>query len=419
MRLLAVIAFICLSGLSETTWSRQAAPGSSDVAIWKADLQFLATQLPKLHVNPFSTISERAFLQRIERATSRIGGMRDDERFVELSRIVAAIGDAHTGIAYRPKAALPLMLYRFRDGLFITNVTEDRKDVLDGQILAVDGRPYAEIERAIAEMVPHENEAQVWKSIPNYLTSLEILHGLGVVSAADRATLTVKKSNGETVQVSLAPLSMTSRPAWAVPVNDTANLPLYRRNQDKFYWYQYLPDSKTFYFKYNSCRQMKDRSFESVVGEVLQGIDQTPGARLVVDLRNNGGGDSGIFEPLLSGLKARPAFRQKGALFVVIGRQTFSSAVLNAVELKRDTAAVFVGEPTGGKPNHFGEVRTVKLPGTGLDLSYSTKYFKESSVDTPSLDPDLRVDLTIADLRAKRDPVMAAILATKTGARQP
>jgi len=275
MRLLAVIALVCLSGLSETTWSHQAAPGPSDVAIWKADLQFLATQLPKLHVNPFSTISAQAFLQSIERATSRIGEMRDDERLVELSRIVAAIGDAHTGIAYRPKAALPLMLYRFRDGLFITNVTEDRK------------------------------------------------------------------------------------------------------------------------------------------------IDQTPGARLVVDLRNNGGGDSGIFEPLLNGLKARPAFRQKGALFVVIGRQTFSSAVLNAVELKRDTAAVFVGEPTGGKPNHFGEVRTVKLPGTGLDLSYSTKYFKESSVDTPSLDPDLRVDLTIADLRAKRDPVMAAILATKTGARQP
>ena len=43
---------------------------------------------------------------------------------------------------------------------------------------------------------------------------------------------------------------------------------------------------------------------------------------------------------------------------------------------QNDTEAIFIGEPTGGRPNHFGEVKSFNLPNSGLSVRYSTKYFR-------------------------------------------
>ena len=109
-------------------------------------------------------------------------------------------------------------------------------------------------------------------------------------------------------------------------------------------------------------------------------------------------------------LAAARQINRKGRLFVVLGRRTFSSAILNAIDLKKKTEAVFYGEPTGGKPNHYGEIRTLTLPHLGLKVSYSTKYFQFVEGDEPSLIPDVLVELALDDYLALRDPVLEAIL---------
>ena len=47
--------------------------------------------------------------------------------------------------------------------------------------------------------------------------------------------------------------------------------------------------------------------------------------RVVVDLRNNGGGDNRRYGPLLEALRD-PRIDRPGRLFVLIGRLTFSAA---------------------------------------------------------------------------------------------
>lgn len=81
------------------------------------------------------------------------------------------------------------------------------------------------------------------------------------------------------------------------------------------------------------------------------------------------------------------------------------------MDLKKKTEAVFYGEPTGGKPNHYGEIETLTLPYLKLGVSYSTKYFQFVEGDDPCLTPDVLVELTLDDYRALRDPVLDAILA--------
>jgi len=74
------------------------------------------------------------------------------------------------------------------------------------------------------------------------------------------------------------------------------------------------------------------------------------------------------------------------------------------------TKAVLVGEPTGGKPNHFGEIKTLKLPNTHRVVTCSTKYFTHAPEDTPSLVPDILVEFSFQDYLEKRDPFLQAVL---------
>ena len=93
--------------------------------------------------------------------------------------------------------------------------------------------------------------------------------------------------------------------------------------------------------------------------------------------------------------------------WVLIGRQSYSSAVLNAWTLKGQGVPL-AGEATGG-PLTYGEVLTTSLPNTGIQVTYSTKDFRSLGVPAP-LEPDLAVELTAADFLADRDPVLEAVL---------
>jgi hypothetical protein len=72
--------------------------------------------------------------------------------------------------------------------------------------------------------------------------------------------------------------------------------------------------------------------------------------------------------------------------------------------------AVTVGEETGGRPNHYGEVRFFLLPNSKIPVQYSTKYFSNYPEDLPSLSPDVKVETSFSDLLSCRDPVLETIL---------
>jgi hypothetical protein len=109
-------------------------------------------------------------------------------------------------------------------------------------------------------------------------------------------------------------------------------------------------------------------------------------------------------------LKRRPALNQKGRLFVVIGRQTFSAAMANAIDFRKQTNAILVGEPIGERPNSYSENDEMTLPNSRLVVSYSTKYYKFLDEDVPAVMPDQRIDPDWPAWQAGRDPVMEWIL---------
>jgi hypothetical protein len=70
-----------------------------------------------------------------------------------------------------------------------------------------------------------------------------------------------------------------------------------------------------------------------------------------------------------------------------------------------------VGEPSGGKPNCYGEVQRVTLKHSGFTMIYSTVYYHLIEDDfMPSLFPDVEKELTMQDYIDNRDPCMEYIL---------
>jgi hypothetical protein len=392
--------------------SRQETPASAELtpAQWAEDLDFLASELPKKHKNLFHKISESEFRREVEGLKAKLPSLSQSEMLTGLMRIVAAVGDSHTTLGYRPRQGIPLMLHWFKDGISVLNTTAEYKDILYGKIAALGEKPIEDIIPVLAELIPHENGAQVKNRLPNLLTDTVVLHGAGVIPSPDAASLTVLTAVGRTVTLDMAPVPFSSKPEWLVDTSDEGGAPLYLKNRRLFYWFEVLPESRTLFFKYNSCQNMQDRPFGSFVKEFFAAADTGKADRIVIDLRHNGGGNSAIFAPFLAELKKRPALCREGGIFVLIGRRTFSSAILNALDLKKETPAVFVGEPTGGKPNHYGEVQMFLLPHSGLAVTYSVKYFQVIEGDPNSLVPDILVEPILADYLEKSDPVLERVL---------
>jgi hypothetical protein len=85
--------------------------------------------------------------------------------------------------------------------------------------------------------------------------------------------------------------------------------------------------------------------------------------------------------------------------------------VLNAIDLDQRAGAVLVGEPSAGRPNHYGEVKSMRLPHSGMRVFYSTKYFSRYEKDTDALYPDISARWSFADITTWNDEAMEAVRA--------
>ena len=386
----------------------RADPPSEPIGL--ADLNTLVTELPKLHKNLFFRLPEALWRTLATDVEHELPKMNRARLAVMFATLVAAVGDGHTGLALEALSEfgrLPVQLRMFPDGLYVIGAGKDHA-ALRGKKLVRIGRHDVSMARAMAkQVISHDNAQSLSGRLAQVLVIPEVLHALGITDRPDHAS--VETSDGGVFQ--LPRVASWREVDWFKP---SELVPRHRDKPSLAYWNDYLPGQKTLYFKYNRCADdpAAGMTFAKLVEGTLAFMKTKPVERFVLDLRDNGGGDSTIAGPLIAALAAHPTLNVRGRLFVLIGRHTFSSAVLNALELKAKTQALLVGEPTGGRPNHYGEVRHLTLPRTGWQISYSTKYFTTDLVkgDPDSLVPDLPAPYPAADWFAGHDPVLDAAL---------
>jgi hypothetical protein len=83
-------------------------PSALDAAAWQADLATLARELPQRHVSPFTVISRARWDSAVASLDTRLPGLTRHQIVVELMRLVALLGDAHSIV--EPAPAVPFAI---------------------------------------------------------------------------------------------------------------------------------------------------------------------------------------------------------------------------------------------------------------------------------------------------------------------
>ena len=192
-------------------------------------------------------------------------------------------------------------------------------------------------------------------------------------------------------------------------------MPLYLRNSDTPYWFEYLPAEAVVYFQFNWVRDQPLEPIAAFCERLFTFIDNHQVSKLVIDLRWNGGGNTYLVQPMLHRLIGCTKINQRGCLYVIIGRGTFSAAQNTATAIERETSAIFVGEPSGSRPNFIGETIPFTLPYSKAIVNVADLYWQTSwPMDhRPWIAPELYAPPSFESYSQNRDPAMEAILSCR------
>jgi uncharacterized protein (TIGR03437 family) len=430
------LAFFLLSG---SLWAQT----SRDQAR-RADLNFVGTQLPKLHVNFFFQLNRDDYAKAVAALDAQVPTLTDAEFDVGLAKLVALAGDEHTTLFFNGANAVnagfhqfPLEFRWLDDGVFVTAAASEYSRALGTRLVRVGSSAIDDVVQQLAAVIPHSNSQWVHFVAQSYLRGQQILQGLDIVPVAPTTRLTFRTLAGDEFSLDV---TAAIEPMVSSPAPDQGPIPEYLQRANENYWFTYSASRRLLYFKYNQCAETTGNPFAIVANNLLSAFDANPVDTLVIDFRGNTGGDDSLIQALTDGLIARiPAFlaNPNFRVYAVIDKGTFSAAMNDAMLFKTpasDYAAQYpgfdpnklirvIGEPTGGSPSHYGQVAGFTLPSSKIGGTYSTQYIPAPTFITPDLDPggpsfgpDVAIPLRASDFFARHDPVMAAIVARFEGA---
>ena len=266
-------------------------------------------------------------------------------------------------------------------------------------------------------MTACENEASRKNNTAVWLSRPAVLRTCGLSESRDRAEYTIATPEGGERTVELEVMAPGVNIDWVMmPARDAAGLADSRQPRTDWYGSKMLGDG-VMYVWYDRCAEQREPGVRSVgrtdARDNRSGETATRDHRSAAQRRREQRDFSG---PLWTGWRSAGCSKQaRRGRWRSVGRGTFSSGMMNAMDLKRG-GATLVGEPTGQKPNAFGEVKTFTLPRSGWVVQYSTKEWRLAPEGDPeSLMPDVRAETGSAEFFAGRDVALEAAIAYEAG----
>ncbi|CAA9579555.1 MAG: hypothetical protein AVDCRST_MAG86-2636 [uncultured Truepera sp.] len=385
---------------------------------WRADLAFLLGEVRRLHYDPYRAYSSQAFDAYVRELHEEVPILTDAQVVLGVMRLMQFLGDGHSlvdGWDSPEFGDVSLDLYLFEEGLFVTAAAPEHADLVGTQVVSIGEHEVYEVMTVLEPFISRDNDMWLKLIAPHLIRKPHLLHALGLIPEPDRLLLTLQNAKGEVrgVQVACAGAIPFPFPEdWPTVPERAGDPPLYLRD-DGPYWFKHLYEEKTVYVQHRSVSSKEDESFEQFCERLFRLTNQEDVAKLVLDLRRNGGGNTLLLEPLIKGLMRSEKINRRGHLFVIIGRNTFSAAMNETTWLEQFTEATFVGEPTGSSPNFVGETVHVTLPYSKLKVSISDLYWQTSwpSDQRTWMAPLIYTPPTFAAYRENRDTALETILA--------
>jgi len=399
--------------LLKFTTSGTAGEVKSRVTKWQEDLDFLASELPKRHKNLFFHLTEHDWNAKLQKIREDIPALSDADIMVRLKSLIDSVGDPHSGIDVFESSKLsrlPVGFYSFADGVFVVGASDEYKSLLGCRLVKVGNQDVKKAWSAISDLYCFGNESDQQSRVPRYFSEPDLLKGASLIKSPDSVPLALEDKDGNTIKRTVKSVPHKTQLKKTMVTDSQLIVPMYRLHRDLPFWVCYLATGNLVYFQYNECVDPPHNPFNGLCSDLADLINAHQSARLVIDLRLNGGGDSGVLDPLIDHIKSTDFGNQKGKLFVITGRETYGSAVFNAARLRYETNAIFVGEEPGMSCNTYGEQKTFELPNSDLRITYSIRYFRFSKDASGLIKPDIVVKTKFSEYASGIDPVLNAII---------
>lgn len=412
--------FIALTGLNP--------PEESDPAKrWAWDLDFLARRMKQMHWNLYANVSKEKFLGEIESLKkAAAGGLSEDRLRARLSRVLAMVGDGHTTLAAYAEGEkslnrIPLHLWTFPDGVHVIGAPEQYKELVGASVVGIGTMKTEEAAAALRQFCSVDNEMGYLYSVPARMVQPAALQEIGATGEGGEIEYRFRFAGGDEKSVKLAPVAMPRdgfgkarlfRAGYTYAnASASAPAPLYQQEPEKPLTLRYLDDLRAVYFGFQGVSGNPDAPFQHVIGELNGLIAEKSPEYLIVDMRLNGGGNTGLVAPFIESVIRNTKLNQRGKLFVIIGRNTFSAAQNTVNLLEKFTSATFVGEPTGSRPQFVGESTYIIMPYSKLRVHCSSRYWQilDSMDQRTWVQPQIAAEMTFEDFAGNRDPSMDAI----------
>ena len=409
-RLQSVLSLICVFALAGAVADSTDSPARvlTD-ADWRADIAATVAAIREFHPRPFRTTSAASFQEQYDALMADVPNSSDKEVIVRLAALVALIDDGHTRLSiprqhpsiglefgHTPTPGpghtalefrqLPVAFEKFDDGIFITAAREDLKDLVGSRLDAIDNMNADDAFAAVQAITYVENSQLEALMGVDRLSLPEALAALGISRSGEEVTLTLVSPNGTRSRKTIAP--MDQGPFKWIDAFAGKPLQLRHKHPDKKFWSEYVPGKNFVYMQMDEIADDDISMAEFVDSSLRLAVEH--GARLVIDIRNNFGGSGGLNKTLVMSIIQNNELNQYDRTFVLIGRRTFSAAQMLVNELEQYTRVTLVGEPTGSRPDHFGDPKKIRLEHSGLTLRVSRLHWSSYTAfdDRAATHPD-------------------------------
>jgi hypothetical protein len=431
----------------------QAAVVSSLDAIW--------TTLIDVGADPFLT-SKREDVERLYRSTraSITSPMTAESAWLAIAPVLGALNDGHVSLGFPdPLNAAPRRFPLH----FALSPSDDLIVLRDRTQTIPSGSRIVSIDGIAAETYRDATLAAFGgQTVSLHRTRVSMAGAWTAVALfGDRSSHDVRYLDGSGAVREATVVSNSGSVSGAPKVVGAASA-----NAHDPYSYSTIGGGRVGLIDYRSCEDLE--RFKTFLESTFAGIKANPIDALIIDVRNNGGGDSSLNDVLWTYVSAKP-FKQfggvvvkacdrlkreygrekysqiyseaaweapsgtilrqdtdpasnlvmpgslpnrySGRVYLLISPQTFSSAMSCALAAKDYGLATIVGEETCEPVSSIGEIYT-EITQSGLRAYLTTKVFlpPKPHAAGEGVTPDIVVATTPSDIAAHRDPVIERVL---------
>lgn len=388
---------------------------SPSVEVWKQDIEFYKSELEKNHIDLYNTISKEVFEEEINQIKSKVNSKSDTEIILDLMRLTRKIGDGHTSFSLGGLEThlFPIEVFYVDGDWRVIKVSEEHKHLLGKKLVQIDDQAIATVVKEVSQVAQYvENQHSEIVRTGDYMMIAELLNGLGLTKDILSAEFSFIDDNGIESKTEISAINKEkyySDTSFSFYEFNTPALAEAIDKQHDFLWFCPIKNSKAVYIKFESYPTFEE--MEKFGETVLRYIMQNQIEQVVIDLRNNGGGDLFVGTVLAFYLNLADSIDWKSGVYTLTDRVTFSAATTNAAQFRQMINARIVGEPSGSNPTGYQDMGQFTLPNSGMIVTYSKRLFRFQERITQGIQPDVPLSYNWEDFAAGKDNMLDWIIA--------